>query len=238
MPQFVFGQIVGLNASLDKKFDKEVKQLSQFMQRFNFDEKVQTDLGVIPNRVTNIMSLIDSKNESLKMSENTVDFLKQIGNDTSKYKIQPTDSNWYAIVETTFLYDTKPTQITFILITECQKNGGYKWVIKDVYSPLFVSTKMDKSFINPINNEIGFTELASSFLQMRDVTQYTERTFSFQSLSAFISYYKNGDIRFKQIDKIKYQFNQIPNWIFTVSYFNRPDFSSGWLISSITPSKN
>jgi len=42
-----------------------------------------------------------------------------------------------------------------------------------------------------------------------------------------------GQLKFKEINSVKFHFFQVKNWYFELSYFNRNDTNSGWLISNL-----
>jgi len=52
-------------------------------------------------------------------------------------------------------------------------------------------------------------------------------------LSLLIYEIKLGNLKFERSGLLKFHFFQIDGWYFEISYFNRPGYNSGWLISKL-----
>lgn len=230
-------QFIGdYDSVLQQKFNFQVKQISQFFDRFNFKEVLDLSSDYTVSRTNNLVSLVNFKDTLLTHNPETVEFLKYVGNDNNNIHIDYSDSNWYAIVHSSFLYKNQTVLIDIILKPEGIARNGYSWVIANVRSTILYSPyNKDRShvFINPMNHEIGFTELLKALNEKNKITLYTSVSYHFDQLSTFLFLVKNGELILKQISSIDYQFLQVPGWTFVVKDFNRADYNSGWLISSI-----
>lgn len=237
--------------SLDsKKYLLEVKQLDQFVKRFNDEENLITGqentlLEIAAKRKNLItyqterkkilLTLFNLKDSSF-FSNSVVDFINFVGDDTNHVFISYYDAGWYATVNCSMTYKGKNKNVILTLENEGNKKQGFKWVIAAVKSDFInisVPQKDSTKFISPMNHELGFMDLYNVFLDSRNIPQYTQNSFSPDDLSIFLFLVKNGDIKYVKVESIKYHFLQVKNWRFTVDYFNRPDINSGWLISSL-----
>jgi hypothetical protein len=218
-----------------RKFDFEDKEMSEFFDRFNFKEPVQFADNLKPSRLKNIISLLNLKDMKLYKDTQTTNFLKFVSNDTNKVYLNYGDHNWFAFAHCSFLYHGKNILIDIVLKPDGNPTAGYGWIIADVKSELFFVPAKAKTtaFINPMNHEIGFTELSKALNKKAGIFDYTQSPYKPDPLSAFLFMVKNGDLKFNQIDTVDFQFLQIEGWVFNVKNFNRADYNSGWLIFSI-----
>lgn len=223
------------DAGLQQKFNYQVKQLSQFMERFNYIEKVKPLNGMESSKILNLVSLINAQDTGLVYDPKTIEFLKIISNDSSDFTISYADTNWFAIAKGIFSYQGKDILIDITLRQQGEIGKGYRWRIEDVSSSIFsfhVSRDSLKKFINPMNHEIGFTELSKAINEKEGISAYASKV-SDDFLTTFLIMVQNGDIKLKQINSTEFIFFQIPGWVFTVKNFNRLDNNSGWLIASL-----
>lgn len=220
-----------LNDFLMKKFSVQTFQLGQFVERFNFEKVI--DVGNKSNRRQNISLLLNHQDTLLVAKAHKIGFLDSFSN--SRNYLSTEKSIWFAQVSTVFNYKSKPTEIVLHLKLEGDSKSGYSWVIFNVNSTLFSKPKFDKpsEYINPLNNEITFSELSKSFINNVDVANFYSSNTTYSPLSSFRDYVKNKDITFSHIQKIQYVFMDISGFDFTVDNYLRIDMNSGWLISSI-----
>lgn len=228
--------IQDINTFYAKKFRIQTFQIKQFIDRFNFDEKIEFGNGIDISRKFNLLLLTNQRDSSLLKNQTTIDFINKVSSDSVSNRLSFLNGNWYATVNCSFIYKSKPVKILLKLKLTGDRQYGYSWTILEVESnKVFTSGKKNyKNFINPLNNEIGFTELSTALENRTDLRSYFDKNVTYNTLSAFNDYIRNGDLIFKQIDNIQYHFNNIAGYNFTVDYFMRMDMNAGWLISSIT----
>jgi hypothetical protein len=121
-----------------------------------------------------------------------------------------------------------------------KQNNGYKWVFSNVYfgrfNDLFIhvgDTTNLKLFLHPLSHEIDFMNIHKVFEEPGNLDYYLDRYYRPDQLALFVSEIKNGNLIFESVKEVKFHFLQIPGWYFEVSYFNRNNNNSGWLISNI-----
>lgn len=246
---FLFGLILNVDVSaqylnpnqsseelkqyLKDKFYLQTFQIGQFIDRFNFDEKIEYKNNP-PSRKFNLSMLVNVADTSLTKNPNLLDFLTKIGQDTINHKLTFSDTNWYAKINTTFNYHNKPTEIKLFLKLSGNKQHGYSWRITNVESSIFKNSPTQPSnYINPMNNEIGFTELTKVFINRKNIQEYYNKDYQYDPLSSFSDYIKNGDLVFNQIDSTQYVFEHIAGYTMTVDYFMRMNTNAGWLIAQL-----
>ena len=226
---------------LKQKIYYEVKQLSQFIDRFNYDEKILTPDKKILSRKQNLETLFDLKDSLLVRNPETIQFINCVYNDSNHVKLSFSEKDFFAAVNCKFLYHDKEKLLKIIMKPEGNSKSGYSWVICGAQGEILnlsKAKKNDTTFINPMNHEVGFSELSKALNNKINISTYTSSRFHNSTLSVFLNLIQSGDLKFKQIDSIEYIFLQIPNWIFTVQNFNRNSFNSGWLISSVLNMKD
>ena len=228
---------IGFDSLLQEKFNYQVKQISQFFDRFNFTEPLKLSDDNILSRKKNLVSLINMQDNNLTRNPVTIEFLKYVGDQANHIYLNFDDSNWFSTAHCSFVYHNRSIIVDIILQVQGDKVNGFKWVItgvkNDIFSHSTVSGSVTPIFINPMNNEVGFSELSKAIREKDKIFFYASSSFKPNALSAFFFMLQNGDIIFKQINSIDYQFFQVPGWIFQVKDFNRSEYNSGWLIASI-----
>ena len=240
--------------SLDtRKILLEVKQIDQFIKRFNYEENIfngeektkaeilkekENIIAYQTGRKKILLTLFNLKDTSLFNSD-AIDFINFVGDDTNHISISYYDADWYATVICTMSYKGKNQNITLTLKNEGNNKRGFKWIIAGanaIFINIGASIKDTTKFISPMNHELGFMDLYNVFSDSKNILDYTAEKYFPDNLSVFLFLVKSGEIKYVQVNSIKYHFLQVKNWSFTVEYFNRPDNNAGWLISSMIKS--
>jgi hypothetical protein len=238
-----------------KKYIFEVKQMDQFILRFNGEENIltgksksQTDISL---QKKNSIKYKEERNKILialfdQQTFNTIDkipkdFINYIINDSAKIKLSYYDNDWYSSVNCTIIYKGKSQTIGLTLKPEGSIKSGYKWVIigvKQSFYNINPSRKDSSTYIGPSNHELSFMGLSKVFSDSQNISEYTNKDYLPDDLSIFLYLAKNNHIQFVQVNSQKYHLLQINNWLITVDYFNRDKLNSGWLISTIIKANN
>jgi hypothetical protein len=149
----------------------------------------------------------------------------------------------FAEVTCRFRYNSADVELPLILryLSDAQK--GSKWIIcgvgvhslalNDVTIPKIKGNTVTR-FINPVNNEINFTELEKVFDDKNNLHEYFDRDFFLKKRSiGFYNAVLQNQVRFLDVTDIQYHDLQYVNWIFTVKEYRRNTLNSGWLISKL-----
>lgn len=224
------------NDWLKQKFYFKVRLLSQFIDRFNYEEKLVIPSGDTASRWMNLVSLVNHEDTALTANPDTKIFLQHCFADSTKAKLRYTDSLWYAIVKAEFEYKGKLVEIELLLLPECYPNNRFGWSIGAANALILNvdTTRRNDIFINPVSHEVGFIDIAKYLLDKQHFASLFHSDYKYDKLSVLDYLVQKQELKFIQIKRVEYIFRQIPGWEFTVKEFNRNSLNSGWLISKIS----
>jgi hypothetical protein len=236
-------------APLPERFLWEVKQLDQFIGRFNGEEDLhgrkpkgskatgQEARGSAMVTLFNQELLKDSAFRSIAN-----EFVGSIVKNNKESFISFYDREWYSTVVCSVLYKSKPQAITLTLVSEGDSRQGTRWVIAGAEAP-FLKSPAEREVISriipPTNHELNFPDLVRAFNQdAENIEEYASAHFRRNQLKALMEAVRKGDVQMKHVQSTTYHFLQVPGWIFTVNFYNRNSRNSGWLISSLKKVNN
>ncbi|RLD48928.1 MAG: hypothetical protein DRI88_01860 [Bacteroidetes bacterium] len=222
------------------------KQVGQFVRRFNMEEdsygkRLATDDKKYHNnklREEMLPILFDTYNPrtSGKLKQY---FIDDVTDKSNPVFLNFLDKNWYAEVSATFTADGAEVNIILFLTLQ-EENLGSKWVISNVYYSyfphLFPHTEDSVHqlyFLHPQSHELDFMNLHRALDDPAHIELYASNYYRPDYLTLFFYQMKMGQLKFKEINSVKFHFFQVKNWYFELSYFNRNDTNSGWLISNL-----
>lgn len=224
----------------------QTKQVGQFFRRFNGEEDVQG------NRLTSgekfvrdpklrkkyLPILFDLSNPSLNKDLKDV-FINQVTNAKAPIYLDFHNKDWFAEVNCTFLYKGQKANLIIFLRIEKQ-DQGYKWVFSNVYFNKYEKwfqhvgdTSNNKLILHPMSHELDFMNINKVFRDEENLDYYLERNYQPDFMSIFVEDVKNGNLKFDAVNNVKFHFFQVKGWYFELSYFNRNENNSGWLISNL-----
>jgi len=246
-PLLGFGQgSVGSFSGDETVFYAQTKQMNQFFLRFNGEEDVtgkryyKGDQGYRDLKIRKkYLNILFDNSSPLISDDSKFVFIEEVLNKKNPVFLDFHGKGWYAEVTTTFLY--KRENVNIILYFRLEKqNNGYKWVISNVYFNRFESlfthlndTANLKYFIHPMSHELDFMNLHKVFKEPENIDYYLEQDYAPDMLALFALEMKNENLKFVSVNNVKFHIFQVPNWYFEVSFFNRNNVNSGWLISNI-----
>lgn len=226
----------------------EVKQVNQFFRRFNNEEdafgvKYATENPNYHNNETRsryFNALFDK--HSLLLDKATVkDFTQFVLNPKKPCFLDFYTTHWYAEVSANVLWNNKESKnFTYYLKLE-QDREGHKWVISNVYFspfdcfPVLPDSVKNEHFLHPKSHEIDFINLQKEFRDPEFLSAYFHKNFTPDMLTLFLYETNKGNIRFQNVNTIKIHFLLEEGWYFELSYMNRSDMNSGWLITNLLP---
>jgi len=222
------------------------KQVGQFVHRFNMEEdKFGKPLPKTDGQYHNndlrkkfLPAMFDKFNPRTSGNLKKY-FVDDVTNEKNPIYINFLDSNWYAEVSATFTVNgVEENMILFLTVEE--ENLGSKWVLSNVYfrdfNKLFPKTdsaNKEKYFLHPQSHELDFMNLRKALKNPQYIEYYASTNYQANYLTLFIYLMKKGEISFNKINSVKFHFFQIKNWYFELSYYNRNNTNSGWLISNL-----
>jgi len=237
---------IGDVQSDESVFYAQTKQINQFFRRFNGEEDVtgkrlydtDGDYHTVKLRDKYLKILFDLSSPLITNDEREV-FILEVNSKKDPLFLDFHANNWFAEVSSDFTYKGKP--IHMILYFKLEKeNLGYKWVLSNVHSGIFEKyfnhvgdTISGENFLHPMSHELDFMNLRKMFSNPDKLGYYMEKDYHPDQLSLFLKEYHDGNLKFVSSNTVKFHFFQVPNWYFEISYFNRYQNNSGWLISNL-----
>lgn len=260
-PNVLFAQDTTISDGLidEGELYAATKQLNQFFRRFNAEESPKGK-RLYPKdkhfrradlRKKYLPALFDMQNRM--SSETKRDFLSHIVDKKKPVFLDFRGGEWFAQVETSFLFEGETKKLTLFMQLEKEKLG-YKWVIFDVFFEPFGqlfqqkdslapkndlpqkdSLPKDKKirFLHPMSHEIGFMNLSKVFAQKETVRQFAHKTYRPDLLTLFFYELKRSTLKFEAVEDVKFHFFQVKGWYFELTNFVRSGYNSGWLISDL-----
>lgn len=222
----------------------QTKQVNQFFRRFNGEEnaagiRFKADDPNFRNPVLRkrYLQMIFDLDNSLIDKAKRKDFIDDVTKTNDPVFLNFHNGDWFAEVTTQFIFYGEAKKATLFLKLE-EENEGYKWVITNVFfkpfHELFSGEDDGKMrFLHPLSHELDFMNLIKVFRETEKVTQYTARGFKPDYLSVFLYELKRGNLRFQNVNSVKFHFFQVPGWYFELSEISRKGPNSGWLISGL-----
>lgn len=228
----------------ESKLYAQTKQVNQFFHRFNGEENEKGDRYYAGDkqfrnaklRKKYLAILFDQGNPTFS-NDLKLQFAKDVLEKSPASVLDFHAPGWFAEVRTTFTNHGKDQDVTLFMQLE-PDHLGYKWVIQKVYSDTFAAgfkrdtTKVGQ-FLHPMSHELDFMNLRKAMILPDSVAQFAAKRFVPDHLTLFLYEVRNGDLRFKYVNEVKFHFFQIPGWYFELANFNRPGYNTGWLISSL-----
>lgn len=222
------------------------KQVGQFVHRFNMEEDQKGKLlsKSDPRYRNNEMrkqllpGMFDEYNPRTSGNLKKY-FITDVTNHKNPVFLNFLDTDWYAEVSATFTVNGKEEHLILFLTLE-EENLGSKWILSNVYfkdfSRMFPkpdSNDQKKHFLHPQSHELDFMNLRKALKNPEYVELYASSFYQPDYMTLFFYMMKTNQIKFEKIDNVKFHFFQVENWYFELSFFNRDDMNSGWLISNL-----
>jgi hypothetical protein len=223
------------------------KQVNQFFRRFNGEEDFKGERYYPEDKMYRNRDLRKTYLENLFNSENPyiTDALKQTFIDEmldlkDPYFLEFHGGNWFAEVTTLVKYKSEDKYLTLFLQLE-EDTVGSKWVITNVFFEPFAVIFADQDslrqagqkFLHPMSHELDFMNLVRAFDNRESLENYLAWKYEPDYLTLFIYEFKQGNIQFQTVSRVKFHFFQIPGWYFEISEYNRKGYNTGWLISTL-----
>jgi hypothetical protein len=227
-------------------FYAQTKQVNQFFRRFNGEEDIMGKRYYSKDsqyrdpkaRKKFLTALFNQQNADITALEKN-DFIAEVISKQNPVFLDFHGRDWFAEVSATFTYKKERANLILYLRIERQ-DSGYKWVISNVYFDRFnqyfrhVNDSTNTTlFLHPLSHEVDFMNLHKIFKDGENIDYYLENPYEPDQLALFVMEMKNGNLKFESVDNEKFHFFQVPGWYFEISYFNRNDMNSGWLISNM-----
>lgn len=237
----IFGLLVGLSCPSvaqnisdrvnTEEFRLRVKQIEEFMQRFNREAIPQQVDANDPNIAQKAIAALFEREFAESHRAEAVGFVQSMVRDS--VRLDFTYDNWRAVARCAAKINKRPTTITLTLKTEYIGDGMYKWAIVSATGDdlaLFPKKKSKYYVISPVDNEINFIQLNSiTKHEPENILNYCDKDFEIDQTSVFYALVASNQLRIEYVEELTYQFFTDSHDFF-VKYFPRETLNSGWLI--------
>ena len=166
-------QINTLGETYEEKFKYAVLSVSQFIDRYNYKLVLPTKDNKPAGKKYNLALLFDLSDTDFIASNEVHSFVDKYLTDSALAILNYEDSNWEASANTTFKFGDRLIKINLVLGIYPDSFGS-KWLIKRVEykDDLLEYCTNPIAKINPVNNEVNFSELSKAFTWKRNLTCY------------------------------------------------------------------
>lgn len=228
-----------LNHLIDQRsYEMRVKLVDEFFDRFN-GEKYRPDVADSDSacRERNLLLLFD-RNLFHSFEDSAFIEAKAMVDTVISHnvKIHYADTSWFAKALCKATFKGKSVYVTLYLKTEKRKEDMYKWVIVGAVGDILrlnPSINSDKQMLMPDDHETNFLSLHRITRQKDDcIISYAEKCFEINQTSSFYAFVYGGLLDIDYVEELEFVFYQVPDYVFSIKYFERNEYNSGWLISS------
>lgn len=213
----------------------KVKLIDEFFARFN-GEEIRSDVRTeFTDRASGILMLFDLAKYNSKSDNGFVSaevFSKFVTEKGVTLNFE--DNNWYAKIKCHGKMAQKNVSFDMFLQVEKRDSAMYRWVISNVDGSIFQTSK-DKPhkefFIMPNDNEQFFQSIRKTTTETyKFIDDYVKQGYKADALSTFLALVRNNQLKIESVTDVEFTFLQVPNYIFTIKYFERNNMNAGWLI--------
>ncbi|MGB3852122.1 MAG: hypothetical protein WA958_19310 [Tunicatimonas sp.] len=238
----------------EENFAWQVKQIDEFMDRFNNADytpirqyvKDQYNINDV-SRTDVLRSLFNLEKKQWNKSD-IVRFLSEVSDTLPPPYLDFYDADWYAELRCQGVQRGKKVFFTLVLSIELDEaTGGSRWIINSVNAdflpgatPEGLAFAVDETYdvskaLQPTSFGTDFMNLVSALRDTAHLESYVVRGAVDQPLTAFLNQLYRRELTFRQVDHIVYHFLQVDGWVFQVQDFHRATTNSGWLINDLLP---
>lgn len=229
---------IPLSDLLDRElYLAKVKLVDEFFARFN-GEELRNDLGPeYLNRESGVLLLFDvakykSRTDSGFVAAQT--FAQHVINSGTKLNFE--DKEWFAKIKCHGKLVQKNVTFDMVLCVEERDSAMFRWAICDVEGDIF-TTSRDKNhkelFIMPNDHEQFFMSMRRATTETyKFIDDYVKHSYRADALSTFLALVRNNQLKIDAVTNVEFVFLQVPDYIFTIKYFERDSKNAGWLIDS------
>lgn len=233
----LFSQTVS-NGTLDYLFERNVKSIDEFINRFNGTEANPDIPNDSLSRRNNILALFNPDMDT--NGRNKEDFRKFVFDFADKSvawqgKINIASENTFMELPCDFSVNRKQFRATLLLKRENDNKGNSRWAIVGIRGLLeagLYSTKF--TGISPVDHEMEFVGLSDLFnLNKRLVPAMTSQYRNIDELSLFLGLIQSPDFKFIGSRDLKVHILDIPGYILSLSKSSKDYDMGSWFINRL-----
>lgn len=235
----VSAQTTILKALDRNQYLARVKMVDEFFARFNGEEKRKDMPEEYSDSISNILLLFDLSKYKSKSDSGFVAAENFAGHVVaSKSLLRYEDANWFAKIKCHAKLGQKKTVFNMFLCVEERDSAMYRWAISNVEGGIFLNSRDNphkELFIMPNDNEQFFQSVKKATTETyKYIDDYVKKKYKADALSTFLALVRHDQLKIEAITDVQFVFLQVPDYAFTVKYFERDNKNVGWLIDSCT----
>jgi len=248
-----------VNNDYESDFAWHVKQVDEFIERFNNNDKTLIKLYnkkhnpvISLTREKLLKSLFNASDKNWDINEIT-NFIKDVTNKKKQVYLDFFDKGWCAKLICLVNWKGKPERVVLTLKIKKYPDGSSKWVIAAVSANFLKqqwltdslaghtlaaipAAKNHSTSLHPFSHSASFSNITQVSKDKTNIENYLETPVSNtnRELLTFANEIINNRLQIKHAESLTYEFHQVKGWTFEVSQFERQSQNSGWLISKLT----
>ncbi len=238
----------------EENFAWQVKQIDEFMDRFNnadytpIRQYVKDQYQINDVSRTDVLRSLFNLEKRAWNKPDIVRFLNEVSDSLPPPYLDFYDADWYAELRCQGVQHGKKVLFTLVLSIELDEaTGGSRWIINSVAADFLpkaaderLAFAVDETYdvtktLQPTSFGTDFMNLVDALKDTAHLESYVVRGEVGQPLTAFLNQLYRRELTFRQVDHIVYHFLQVEGWVFQVQDFHRGTTNSGWLINELLP---
>jgi hypothetical protein len=240
----------GMSEAEKAAFRRRVKEVSQFMKRFNGEQGMEggalgpqlLDSAFVARRQASLLSLFHygtfSRAGEAEQAA-AMRFLSAVNRpDSTAHFLDFLDPHWYALADINAEYQGKPVRLQLALRVEEVKPGQSKWVVAGAKADFLVAgARNPNAFLPPSSDGTNFMGLADALEARQDVGAYTPTGYRPDVLGLVLFLFQQGLLARPQVAGVSFHLLQVPGWGLVLKEFDGMGDSpnSGWLVAELHP---
>ncbi len=231
-------QVLG-NLLDNNLYDARIKLVDEFFERFN-GKAMRSDIKADSQDADFKNLLVLFNGEMFKSLQDSAfmeakSFAHKVLQDS--VQINYNDTTWIAKATCHGTFKGKPVDFTLYLNVENRYGKLYKWVIAKAEGNIFSlkpSLEKESIMLMPDDHETNFMSLRRITTEKDDyILNYKQKQFSIDQTSVFYAFVNTGQLEIEYVKSLEFMFFQVPEYKFSISYFERDAYNAGWLINSL-----
>lgn len=220
----------------DSSWVHHVKQLQQFIARFNYSENVNgMKLQFVDDieRRKAVAALFSEEFVHKAKRNELIKFVDLVVKEN--IQLSPLDTNWYAVVNCEANYKRQDVKLDLTLQMQTNFDGSVQWMIVGARADEFLKLNKTKNKAYLLGNahELNFMRLFIELEDPHQISSFISPKVKQDHLSILSWMIDQGELSLRQATGITFHFFKVPGWVFSVKEFNRKSYNSGWLIANL-----
>jgi len=226
---------------LEEKLNARIKQPDEFFMRFNYEldksgQEMPSNRQIQKNRYYDLASCIDE--DLLKEAENktvVLDFLRAVTDSLAPVKLRYSDPGWYAMTDCLVNFRGKEQNLKLFLNTQAMDHGEhFSWRIFEANAPFLHPENDTIIYLSPVSHNLNFLHLGKNLKSHPESFSALLKKNGYSNDLPIVDFlFRDRQLQFIAVQKLTFQFYQVPGFAFKVENLNRADGNAGWLITEI-----